>query len=180
MVSSLETFVARMKPILYRLCVSSSSSSRTTRALCSFASRLVSEKDMNHRRLFDDATLRVASSIAMSDARAPEMGLHAFAGRVACAFLALTALMAWRLIIGVATLDIDAATMKMTQRFTGAPMKRAETRAVVTTMPLDAPTSSEPRRARREVKERGRVGARRRGGADERRGERRRVEGDDG
>lgn len=90
----------------------------------------------------------------MSDARAPEIGLHAFAGRVACAFLALTALMAWRLIIGVATLDIDAATMKMTQRFTGAPMKRAETRAVVTTMPLDAPTSSEPRRARREVKER--------------------------
>ena len=109
---------------------------------------------MNHRRLFDDATPRVASSIAMSDARAPEIGLHAFAGRVACAFLALTALMAWRLIIGVATLDIDAATMKMTQRFTGAPMKRAETRAVVTTMPLDAPTSSEPRRARREVKER--------------------------
>lgn len=90
----------------------------------------------------------------MSDARAPEIGLHAFAGRVACVVLALTALMAWRLIIGVATLDIDAATMKLTQRFTGAPMKRAETRAVVTTMTLDAPTSSEPRRARREVKER--------------------------
>lgn len=93
----------------------------------------------------------------MSDARAPAgdvVGLNAFARRVAWVVFALTALMAWRLIIGLATLDIDASTMKFTQRFTGAPIARAETRAVATMVSLETAGASEPRRAGREVAER--------------------------
>ena len=82
------------------------------------------------------------------------MGLNVFARRVAWVVFALTVLIAWRLIIGIATLDIDASTMKFTQRFTGAPMARAETRAVATMVALETADASEPRRAGREVTER--------------------------